>query len=252
MRFTRNKLSKLAILVFWLIIWEILALIVNQTIFLPSPIDCIVELVKLLPTIEFWTDIGASFLRMLIGLVISLTVGFGLGYLASKIKLIYSILSPFMTTVKTVPVMSVILLFIVIMKSNIVPIVVCTTVCLPIAYTNIVEGFKSIDTRLIEMGKVFKLSNRRILFDITIPMLKPSINTALMLCIGFSWKTIVTAEVLSIPANSIGYNLYLSKTYLDTTSLFAWTIAIVMLSVLMEKLIKKFFNIKGVENDKTP
>jgi len=88
------------------------------------------------------------------------------------------------------------------------------------------------------MGKAFRLPRQKIFFKIVAPQIKPYFNSAVVVCTGFAWKTVVTAEVLSIPASSIGYNLYISKTYLDTPMLFAWTIGIIIISVVIEKAIK--------------
>lgn len=51
-----------------------------------------------------------------------------------------------------------------------------------------------------------------------------------------SWKSGVAAEVIGIPSHSIGENLYMAKIYLDTSGLFAWTLVIILVSSLFEKL----------------
>lgn len=54
--------------------------------------------------------------------------------------------------------------------------------------------------------------------------------------LGLCWKAGVAAEVIGIPDNSIGEQLYQAKVYLNTPDLFAWTIVIVLLSFAFEKL----------------
>ena len=56
------------------------------------------------------------------------------------------------------------------------------------------------------------------------------------LAIGLSWKSGAAAEVIGIPSGSIGEKLYEAKVYLETADLFAWTIAVILLSWLSEKL----------------
>ncbi len=51
------------------------------------------------------------------------------------------------------------------------------------------------------------------------------------------WKSGVAAEVMGIPDHSIGEQLYLSKVYLDTGGIFAWTVVIILLSFLFEKMV---------------
>ena len=54
--------------------------------------------------------------------------------------------------------------------------------------------------------------------------------------IGLAWKSGVAAEVIAIPEGSLGEALYQSKVYFATEDLFSWTVAIVICSVLFEKL----------------
>ena len=50
------------------------------------------------------------------------------------------------------------------------------------------------------------------------------------------WKSGIAAEVIGIPDGSIGELLYSAKIYLQTAELLAWTVIIVVISVLFEKL----------------
>ena len=57
--------------------------------------------------------------------------------------------------------------------------------------------------------------------------------------VGFAWKSGIAGEVIAIPKDAIGTQLYDAKVYLETTDLFAWTVVIVVLSVLIEKLFTR-------------
>ena len=233
-----RKLKSLGVLLFWLAVWQVVAMVVGRELILPTPLQSFSQLFKLVPQAFFWIDIAVTLSRVALGLVISIVAGVGLALLCHSSKLAYQLLQPVMSTVKTVPVMSLILLFLVFMKSGIVPVAVCTMACLPIVFSNIYQALENVDKKLTEMGKAFGLSRQKIFLKVVAPQIKPYFNSAVMVCAGFSWKTVVTAEVLSIPASSIGYNLYISKTYLDTPLLFAWTIGIIIISVIIEKAIK--------------
>ena len=55
---------------------------------------------------------------------------------------------------------------------------------------------------------------------------------------GLSWKACIAAEIICTPSGSVGQGIYNAKIYLETPSLFAWTATVILLSVLLEKLIK--------------
>jgi NitT/TauT family transport system permease protein len=137
--------------------------------------------------------------------------------------------------------MSFIILALLYLKSSYVPILVCVLLCFPVIYINTQKGVLSIDRKLIEMAELHKVSKRKILTHIKIPSIMHYLLSAVLICIGFSWKSVVTAEVLSAPLYSIGYNLYTTKLYLDTQSLFAWTLVIVALSILIERIANALY-----------
>ena len=51
-----------------------------------------------------------------------------------------------------------------------------------------------------------------------------------------AWKAGVAAEIIGTPNGSVGKMLYYAKIYLDTDDLLCWTLVIVAVSVLFEKL----------------
>ena len=64
----------------------------------------------------------------------------------------------------------------------------------------------------------------------------PFFRTGCSIGLGLCWKAGVAAEVIGIPDGSIGEKLYNAKVYLNTPDLFAWTVVIVLISLLFEKL----------------
>ena len=57
--------------------------------------------------------------------------------------------------------------------------------------------------------------------------------------LGFAWKSGIAAEVIALPALSVGKNLYDTKIYLERADLFAWTLAVILLSLGLEALLKR-------------
>ena len=52
-----------------------------------------------------------------------------------------------------------------------------------------------------------------------------------------AWKAGIAAEVLAVPKQAIGTEIYFSKLWFETPTLFAWTIVIIILSFIIEKLL---------------
>ena len=74
---------------------------------------------------------------------------------------------------------------------------------------------------------------------IYLPSLRPYFLAAITTAMGLAWKSGVAAEVLCIPRPAIGTQIYNSKLYLDIPDLFAWTVAVVLLSLALEWLLRR-------------
>lgn len=67
------------------------------------------------------------------------------------------------------------------------------------------------------------------------PSSSPTFSSACTVSLGISWKAGIAAEIIGIPAGSIGRMFYDAKVYFNTVDLFAWTVIVVVISVLFEK-----------------
>ena len=85
---------------------------------------------------------------------------------------------------------------------------------------------------------IIKLILKKIIY-VYFPSIKPSFLASCLNAMGLSWKSGIATEVLALPKRSMGSQLYYSKIYLETSELFAWTIVVILLSSLIELLIKK-------------
>ena len=86
------------------------------------------------------------------------------------------------------------------------------------------------------MARVFRVPLWRRIRGIYLPAVMPYFRTAVSLGLGLCWKAGVAAEVIGLPTGSVGEQLYNAKVYFMTGDLFAWTVVIVVVSVLFEKL----------------
>lgn len=229
----------LLIALFWLLLWQIAAMAVSSKLLLPSPVDTVVALAGLLCDGGFYIDALMTICRCIVAIVLAIVCGFGLALAAYKNKLVRDILSLPVSFLKAVPVMAIAIYMILLMSAGNVPILVCWAMCFPIAYTNLLTGLDSIDSGLIEMANMYKITGSKRTKLIDAPAIIPYFSSAMSLIAGMSWKAIVTAEVLSIPQFSLGYELMNAKYYLNTDVLFAYVLVIIAISVIFENGVKK-------------
>ena len=228
----------LLITAFWFVVWQGAAIVTNKPLLMPSPVETFTALVGLVVQKYFWISIGATFYRVAVGLVVSFISGIFLALLASRSSALRSLLQPVVAATKATPVVSIILLALVWFSSSTVPIVSCVLLCFPIFFANTLAGIQTMDKDLLELAEVFHVRRGRIIREIIVPSVLPDVYSAISICLGFSWKSVVAAEVLSSPKYALGYEMYKTKLYLQTPELFAWTVAIIVISLIVEKGLK--------------
>ena len=233
----RKTLRTLAVVLFWLLIWQLAAALAGQELLLPSPLRVARELIRLAGGAEFWLTVAQSIRRVLTGIVSAVLLGILLALLTHKSAALRALLSPVMTLVKSTPVASFIILALVWLGRDVVPPVIAALMVLPVVWANVSQGLDGIDPQLLELAQVCRLPRGRVFRRIMLPSVLPHLRAALCSALGLGWKAGVAAEILTVPARSIGKRIYEAKIYLETTELFAWTAAVVLLSLIIEGLL---------------
>lgn len=227
---------KFLILAGWLVVWQIVSLLCNNSILMVGPAETAAAFLRNMMEERFWRTIGNSYVRILSGLLAGILCGMGLAAVSYRWKLLEEIWQPFMTLIKAIPVASFTVLLLIWWGAPSLSACICFLVVLPHIYVNTLEGLKSTDGQLLEMAQVFRMPLWNRIFYIYRPALRPFLESGLKIAIGMAWKSGVAAEVIGTPDYSIGERLYLSKIYLNTADVLAWTAAAILLSVVTERL----------------
>lgn len=236
------KTFRIWAVLFWLIVWEIISRMIGQEILLVSPVSVVRKLLELMfsrssdsSAGEFWISVLFSFSRIISGFLLASTTGILLAAFSSVSRPVRELLAPIMAVIKATPVASFIILVLIWVPSRNLSVVIAFLMVLPVIYTNILNGIDSMDPLLLEMADVFRVPPVRRIRYVYLSQLLPCLRSAFSLSLGLCWKAGIAAEVIGIPDGSIGEKLYQAKVYLETPELFAWTVVIVVLSVIFER-----------------
>ena len=90
----------------------------------------------------------------------------------------------------------------------------------------------------MDMAKSYRLSKRKIFFEVIWPQLHPFMMGATRTGIALIWKIILVVELLG-RSNGMGYQLHLFFQMFDVASILAYTLAFVAVIQLIEILILK-------------
>lgn len=235
-----------AAVVFWILVWQLIVVILDKksgnsmggNLLVASPLETVKTLFTLVQTAEFWKAVGYSFAKIAAGFFLALVAGVICAVAASAFAVVRALLNPILRLIKAVPVASFIILALFwLSSSKNLSVLISFLMVLPVIYTNVLQGIESTDKELLEMASVFRVSVGKRIRYIYIPAVMPYFVSACSVGLGFCFKSGIAAEIIGLPANSIGERLYEAKLYLLTEELFAWTAVIVLVSVVFEKAV---------------
>lgn len=232
----KEVLKKVGAALLALTFWEIAALLIHQRILLVTPVAVARRLCTIWRVEGFARAIWFSFYHIAGGFLLGLILGFLLAYLAAKHPVVETLLWPWMAMIKSVPVASFVVICLIWLSARNLSVFISFLIVIPIIYQNVLEGLRAENREMQEVATVFQLPWRKRFRYIELPKIRPFLLSACRVTTGMAWKAGIAAEIIGVPNGSIGKMLYTAKIYLDTDDLLAWTVIIVVISVVAEKV----------------
>lgn len=235
----------LLIAAFWIGVWWLASWRVGKPLLFPSPATVLQRLLDLMQTKEFYQITANSLWNVLLGILTAVLLGCVLAIATYKIAILREALLPVMTVIKATPVASFIILALIWMGAANVPTFITVLIVLPIVWTNLDEGLGKIDPLLIEVTKLYKMPFIKRIKLLFLPSVKPYFVSACRTSLGLAWKAGIAAEIIARPRNSIGTMIGDAKQYIMTEDMFAWTLTVIILSLVIEFLFATLLNKLG-------
>ena len=225
-----------ATVLLWIGIWQLLSMAGGAGLFWASPFSTLRRFGQLCMQGAFWRAVLFTTGRILTGFGIAAAAGGLLAALTYRWEIMDIVFSPLLRLVRTVPVASFIILALILFSSRYLTQLISFLMAMPVIYVNTRTGLTQMDPQLKEMALLYRVPFFRTLRWLIIPQVFGAFEAGSALALGFAWKSGIAAEVIGIPSGSIGEKLQQAKVYLDTPDLFAYTLTIVLLCVLTEKI----------------
>lgn len=239
---TLKKIGRtLLVAAFWLGVWAIAAHLFGKPLLFPSPFSVLRTLGELLQTKQFYVATGTSIANILLGTLLAILCACVLVVITSKIRFVRELIYPVMAVVKATPVASFIILMLLFLGPVKVPAFITFLIVLPIVWTNLDQGIASIDPQLEEVAKLYRFSFAKRMRLLIFPSVKPYFLSACKTAIGLAWKAGVAAEIIAMPPDTIGTMIGEAKLYIMSAEMFAWTLTVVLLSLVIEFGVSHLF-----------
>lgn len=231
-----GRAAKLFAALLALCVWQLAAVLIHNRLLLVGPVQVARRVIGLLGEKTTWEALGFTFGRISLGFFLAFLAALVLAALSARFPWVETLLRPYILAVQTVPVASFIVIALLWLSSRRISAFIAFLMVLPVLYANALQGIRGADRQLLEMARVFRVPVSRQLRGIYLPAVLPYFRSAVSLGLGLCWKSGAAAEVIGLPAGSIGEALYTAKVYFQTGDLFAWTAVIVTVSVIFERL----------------
>ncbi len=225
-------------LLFWLSLWQLGASLVDREFLFPGIPSTARALISLLGNQVFWKSAALTLLRVLVGLVLGTLFGIILAVISNAHPAVKTLFAPLIAIMRATPVATFIVILWVLMSADGLSILIAVIMVMPIVWQNILDGFASIDKDLLELSAVFEFSYFKRLRLIVIPTLTRYLIPAVITATGLAWKSEIAAEIIAYTRDSIGQLINDAKFNIETPTVFALTIVIIVFSILLEKLVK--------------
>ena len=200
--------KKTVIILFWLLLWQVLAMKIKNPIFLVGPVDTLKVLSAQVASPEFWNAVWFSFGRICLGFFLALTAGLLTGALSYWKPLISEILAPPIHCMKTIPVASFVILALIWTGSENLSVFISFIVVYPMIHVSTQAGLVSTDPKLLEMAHVFRVPIWKQALYIYRIALYPYLRSSMKTALGMGLKSGIAAEVIGVPDGSVGAGLY--------------------------------------------
>lgn len=233
----RSLLRGLSGIAVFLIIWQFLTLFFPPLV-VPPVLKVVWRMKEIILGKKFLSIVLTTVTRFVTGLCIGVSVGTVLGLLCGISRRVEEMLSPWIVIMQAVPPICWVVLALVWFGFNGKPcIFIVAAASVPPIVLNLVRGVRSMDPDLLEMGRLYGFSKRKMLRHIVLPSIRPFFLSALHIVIGSGWKLVVMGEVLTT-STGIGGAVTTARLNIEPDTIIAWGVILVVLCFGTEWVMK--------------
>jgi len=219
-------------------VWWIVALILGRARVYPTPDVVAKTLVEILQGKgqlgSSYAHVAATMGRLLAAFSVAIVVGTGLGVLAGRVRVVFSLVENIVWVFMAVPSIVWVFIFVVAMGiSEVVPVAAVAALLTPMVLVNVAEGAKSVPADIVEMSRSYKATTWQRLTGVFLPYLVPYIAASARTSFALGVKLVVVAEVVGL-ASGVGYELNYWYDRLFMGPIVAWGIVMIVIGLVVD------------------
>jgi NitT/TauT family transport system permease protein len=185
--------------------------------------------------------LGITLWRVAASFVLAMVIGSVIGLWLGRNRLADRLADPWVILFLNIPALVVIVLAYIWFGLNEVAAIGAVAVNkIPNVVVTVREGARALDPAYAEMARVFRFSRLKLLRHVILPQLAPYMAASTRSGIALIWKIVLIVELLG-RSNGVGFQIHLYFQLFDVASILAYTIAFVLVMLLVEFLLVQPF-----------
>jgi sulfonate transport system permease protein len=205
---------------------------------LPSPLTVVDRFFDLVDSGALGHNLLVSLRRVAIGATLGVTLGLALGTISGLSRIGEETIDATLQMLRTLPFLVMLPLFVLWFGIDETPkvLIIMLGTTFPM-YLNTYSGVRSVDPRLVEMGRTFGLGRARLVFGVILPAAVPSILTGLRFSLTVGWLSLVVAEQINA-REGIGYLIATAQQLFQTDVLLVCVVLYAVLGLATDLIVR--------------
>jgi NitT/TauT family transport system permease protein len=215
------------------LIWVLASWLLPANV-LPSPVTVLGAMGELARTRELWSDIAITLWRIALSFALGMSTALVLGAAMAlsprtgtffRVWIVCGITVPAIVTILTV--------YLSVGMNDRGAVLGAALTVVPFLTINIREGIKALDTRLLQMGQVFRASRGQVVRSIVIPQIAPMLLASSRFGLGLVWKMVLFVELLG-RGNGVGFRIEYYFQLFSMVNVLAYALCFVLVMLVIE------------------
>lgn len=234
----KNRIEVSISCIILLIIWEVIAIKINNDIYLPTIENVLNNLYEIIVDKNFMNNVTSSTYRCFISFSLAFITAIIIGGLSYMSRIFRNFLKPINMITQSIPTMILIVLALIWADKDKAPFIIGFAIVFPILYDAILSSLMNIDKNIIEMSELYTIKLLDKIRYIYLPSIKITLMRLLVSTFSLAFKVIIAGEVYGQPKYGIGTVVQIEKMNFNTPAIFAWIIIIATISIGLDYIQK--------------
>ena len=236
----------LSAIVIVLTLWQLIAMSGWKPPYvLPGPGPVFQTLLEDFGSARFWTAVGTTMLRALLGYAVAVVIGTAIGLAVARFAVLRAAIGSLITGLQTMPSIAwfpfAILLFGLTEQAILFVIVLGAA---PSIANGVISGVDDVPPAFLRTAHVLGARGMSLLTHVIVPAALPSYMAGLKQGWAFAWRSLMAGELLVIIAErpSLGVQLQFYREFADAPGLIAVMIVILAIGVVVDSIFNQIMN----------